>query len=92
MVTSSITPQQCRQRDITYAAPITVDIEYTRGKEIVTRAGKNGVGAVCIGRMPLMLRCERCAPSTLRNAMRPARSSLAPQALGCAVDRFCRRH
>ena len=27
-----ITPQQCRLRDATYAAPITVDIEYTRGK------------------------------------------------------------
>ena len=27
-----ITPHQCRLRDITYSAPVTVDIEYTRGK------------------------------------------------------------
>ncbi|GAX73919.1 hypothetical protein CEUSTIGMA_g1369.t1 [Chlamydomonas eustigma] len=60
MVATDITPQQCRLRDITYAAPITVDIEYTRGKEIVVKRGRNGQGAVCIGRMPLMLRCERC--------------------------------
>ena len=60
MVQTDITPQQCRLRDITYAAPITVDIEYTRGKEIVVKKGRNGQGAVCIGRMPLMLRCDRC--------------------------------
>ena len=60
MVATDITPQQCRLRDITYAAPITVDIEYTRGKEIVVKKGRNGQGAVCIGRMPLMLRCDRC--------------------------------
>ena len=60
-ITSSITPQQCRLRDMTYAAPITVDVEYTRGKEIVVRKGKDGVGAVYIGRIPLMLRCDRSA-------------------------------
>eukprot|EP00798_Chlamydomonas_sp_ICE-L_P009475 gene9475-32467_t len=60
MVATDITPQQCRLRDITYGAPITVDIEYTRGKEIVVKKGRGGVGAVCIGRMPLMLRCDRC--------------------------------
>eukprot|EP00882_Tetradesmus_deserticola_P012358 GHRQ01013098.1.p1 GENE.GHRQ01013098.1~~GHRQ01013098.1.p1 ORF type:complete len:261 (+),score=113.94 GHRQ01013098.1:244-1026(+) len=53
-----ITPQQCRLRDITYAAPIYVDIEYTRGREIVSRKGPGQ--AVRIGRMPLMLRCNRC--------------------------------
>jgi DNA-directed RNA polymerase beta subunit len=40
-----------RLRDMTYAAPIFVDIEYTRGKELVRRQG------VEIGRMPVMLRC-----------------------------------
>lgn len=55
-----MTPQQCRLRDMTYSAPITVDIEYTRGKEIVRRVGKNGQGAVLIGRMPIMLRSDRC--------------------------------
>lgn len=54
-----ITPQQCRLRDITYSAPVSVDIEYTRGKEIVSKAGRNGQGAITIGRIPLMLRCDR---------------------------------
>lgn len=56
----AMTPQQCRLRDMTYSAPITVDLEYTRGKEIVRRVGKNGQGAVLIGRMPIMLRSDRC--------------------------------
>lgn len=60
-----ITPQQCRLRDITYSAPVSVDIEYTRGKEIVSKAGRNGVGAVPIGRIPLMLRSDRCAGEVL---------------------------
>ena len=59
-VVEEITPQQCRLRDMTYAGPITVDVEYTRGKEIVTRQAKNGVGGVVIGRIPLMLRSSRC--------------------------------
>ncbi|BDA40723.1 DNA-directed RNA polymerase III subunit RPC2 [Coccomyxa sp. Obi] len=59
-ITTGITPQACRLRDMTYAAPISVDVEYTRGKEIIVRKGKNGVGAVVIGRMPLMLRSDRC--------------------------------
>ena len=63
-ITSSITPQQCRLRDMTYSAPITVDVEYTRGKEIVQRKGKDGVGAITIGRIPLMLRCDRWLTDT----------------------------
>ena len=59
-IVEDITPQQCRLRDMTYAAPVTVDVEYTRGKEIVTRQSKNGVGGVTIGRIPLMLRSSRC--------------------------------
>ena len=55
-----MTPQECRLRDMTYSAPISVDVEYTRGKEIVVRRGKNGQGAIPIGRMPLMLRSDRC--------------------------------
>ena len=38
-IIEDITPHQCRLRDITYAAPITVNIEYTRGKEIIVRQG-----------------------------------------------------
>lgn len=28
---------QCRLRDMTYSAPITVDIEYTRGNQRIVR-------------------------------------------------------
>ena len=56
----TITPQECRLRDMTYSAPITVDIEYIRGRDLMVKKGKH---AVCIGRMPIMLRCDRCAPS-----------------------------
>ncbi|DBB06715.1 hypothetical protein WJX77_001955 [Trebouxia sp. C0004] len=59
-IQSDITPQQCRLRDMTYSAPISVDIEYTRGKEVIVKKGKNGVGAVTIGKLPLMLRSGRC--------------------------------
>ena len=59
-IQADITPQQCRLRDMTYSAPISVDIEYTRGKEVIVKKGKNGVGAVIIGRLPLMLRSGRC--------------------------------
>ena len=45
---------------MTYSAPISVDIEYTRGKEVIVKKGKNGVGAVTIGKLPLMLRSGRC--------------------------------
>eukprot|EP01048_Picozoa_sp_COSAG05_P018671 COSAG05_NODE_2773_length_2659_cov_19.125781_1_plen_289_part_10 len=47
-------PHECRLRDMTYAAPIMVDIEYTRGKELVRRQN------VEIGRMPIMLRSSHC--------------------------------
>lgn len=49
------TPQECRLRDITYSAPITVEIEYMRGSTRVT--GKRQE----IGRMPIMLRSNRCS-------------------------------
>ncbi|KAJ2909668.1 DNA-directed RNA polymerase III complex subunit Rpc2, partial [Coemansia aciculifera] len=50
----TITPHECRLRDMTYAAPVAVDIEYTRGKSRVIRKG------VVIGRMPIMLRSATC--------------------------------
>lgn len=49
-----ITPHECRLRDLTYAAPILVDVEYTRGKKIIFL--KN----IEIGRMPIMLRSSKC--------------------------------
>lgn len=53
-VTSNVTPFQCRLRDCTYSAPLYVNVKYTRQRQIIT---KNGVQ---IGRIPIMLRSEKC--------------------------------
>lgn len=53
-VTRPVSPHECRLRDLTYSAPITVDLEYTRGQQRVIR--KN----FPIGRMPIMLRSSNC--------------------------------
>jgi DNA-directed RNA polymerase III subunit RPC2 len=39
---------------MTYAAPVFVDIEYIRGKQVVRRRG------IPIGRLPIMLRSSKC--------------------------------
>lgn len=54
---STVTPNECRLRDATYAAPILVDISYWRGTNEVRRK------AVPIGRMPIMLRSSKCVLS-----------------------------
>jgi DNA-directed RNA polymerase III subunit RPC2 len=51
---NEITPNECRLRDMTYAAPIRVDIKYVRGKSVVARRG------IPIGRLPIMLRSSKC--------------------------------
>jgi DNA-directed RNA polymerase III subunit RPC2 len=51
---STVTPNECRLRDSTYAAPILVNISYWRGVREVRRK------AVSIGRLPMMLRSSRC--------------------------------
>ncbi|XP_059834558.1 DNA-directed RNA polymerase III subunit RPC2 isoform X2 [Hypanus sabinus] len=53
-VTRPVAPHECRLRDMTYSAPITVDIEYTRGSQRIIR------NALPIGRMPIMLRSSNC--------------------------------
>lgn len=53
-ITKETTPHECRLRDMTYSAPITVDIEYTRGTQRVIRNN------LLIGRMPIMLRSSNC--------------------------------
>ena len=53
-VTKPVAPHECRLRDLNYSAPITVDIEYTRGNQRVIRKG------LPIGRMPIMLRSSNC--------------------------------
>ncbi|KAI9784089.1 MAG: DNA-directed RNA polymerase III core subunit ret1 [Peltula sp. TS41687] len=51
---NDVTPNECRLRDMTYAAPVYVDIEYVRGKQIVRRP------SIPIGRLPVMLRSSKC--------------------------------
>ncbi|XP_030837083.1 DNA-directed RNA polymerase III subunit RPC2 [Strongylocentrotus purpuratus] len=53
-ITKPTSPHECRLRDMTYSAPITVDIEYTRGQQRVIRNN------LPIGRMPIMLRSSNC--------------------------------
>lgn len=53
-VTKSVSPHECRLRDMTYSAQVTVDIEYTRGNQRVIRK------ALPIGRIPIMLRSSNC--------------------------------
>jgi DNA-directed RNA polymerase III subunit RPC2 len=50
----TFSPHECRLRDITYSAPIYVDVEYTRGNKIIRRRH------IEIGRMPIMLRSNKC--------------------------------
>lgn len=49
MIKRYITPEECRIRNLTYAGDIVVDVEYTRGKDVVS--SKN----VIIGKMPIMM-------------------------------------
>ncbi|KAL6941702.1 DNA-directed RNA polymerase III core subunit ret1 [Hanseniaspora osmophila] len=49
-----VPPHQCRLRDMTYSAPIYVDVEYTRGRKIIMHKD------VEIGKMPIMLRSNKC--------------------------------
>lgn len=49
-----VTPNECRLRDLTYAAPIYADIVWPR------QSGKALKKNIIIGRMPLMLRSEKC--------------------------------
>ncbi|XP_064629058.1 DNA-directed RNA polymerase III subunit RPC2-like [Lineus longissimus] len=53
-ITKPISPHECRLRDMTYSAPITVDVEYTRGNQRIVRNN------LPIGRMPIMLRSSNC--------------------------------
>ncbi|EKX73192.1 DNA-directed RNA polymerase III subunit, putative [Theileria equi strain WA] len=57
MVAVMLTPQMCRIRDLTYSAPIYVDVDYVRGPEFVRKENLE------IGRLPVMLRSCVCALS-----------------------------
>ncbi|KFA61168.1 hypothetical protein S40285_02206 [Stachybotrys chlorohalonatus IBT 40285] len=56
-----VTPMECRLRDMTYAAPIYVDIVYIRDKQRIIK--KN----VPLGRLPIMLRSSKCRLSGANN-------------------------
>lgn len=53
----SLTPHMCRLRDITYSAEIQVDVQYTRGDELVAAS------RIGIGKIPIMLRSKNCVLS-----------------------------
>lgn len=53
-IDTKVTPHECRLRDTTYSAQILVSIEYTRGSQIVRKPN------VAIGRLPIMLRSNKC--------------------------------
>ena len=53
-VETQVTPNECRLRDMTYAAPIYVDFMYPRQSGNVRKTD------VIIGRMPMMLRSAKC--------------------------------
>jgi len=61
LVPTGITPQQCRLRDISYSAPIVVQVSYKRGNDIVKKE-------VLIGQMPIMLRSDKCCLNGLDEA------------------------
>lgn len=72
MIDKSTSPHECRLRDLTYAAPIYVDIEYLRCDKRVNR--KN----LCIGRMPIMLQSSNCCLSKCVNDIELARLMECP--------------
>lgn len=53
-VETNFPPHECRLRDVTYLAPVYVDVEYTRGHKIIMHRDLE------IGRMPIMLRSNKC--------------------------------
>ncbi|KAJ3042341.1 DNA-directed RNA polymerase III core subunit ret1 [Rhizophlyctis rosea] len=53
-VSTPATPHECRLRDLTYAGRITVNIQYRRAQQIVTKKDME------IGWLPIMLKSKRC--------------------------------
>lgn len=57
---------ECRLRDMTYAAPILVDIVYIRDKQKIMRRN------IPLGRMPVMLRSSKCRLGGANNSQMEA--------------------
>lgn len=62
MVERSVSPHECRLRDLTYSAPVFVDVRYTRGDTVVDRKKLH------VGRIPIMLRSALCTLTGKRPA------------------------
>lgn len=54
MRSDAVTPHECRLRDMTYSAPIKVDLVYVKENQRIRKKGQ------IIGRIPIMLRSSRC--------------------------------
>ncbi|RDA93166.1 hypothetical protein CP533_3146 [Ophiocordyceps camponoti-saundersi (nom. inval.)] len=63
---TEVTPMECRLRDMTYAAPILVDIAYIRDRQRIVRKD------VPLGRMPVMLKSSKCRLSGANNSQMEA--------------------
>lgn len=61
----SISPHECRLRDLSYSAPITVTIVYTKGKQ------KHRLKGLEIGKLPIMLRSNKQVFSRVRQHPTP---------------------
>ncbi|KAK5660953.1 hypothetical protein OQA88_12328 [Cercophora sp. LCS_1] len=59
---NEVTPQECRLRDMTYAAPVVVDIAYIRDRKKIIRKD------VPLCRIPVMLKSSRCYLNGAKNA------------------------
>ncbi|KAK4228023.1 hypothetical protein QBC38DRAFT_476397 [Podospora fimiseda] len=64
--TKHVTPMECRLRDLNYAAPVYIDIAYSRERQRVVR--KN----LKLCRMPIMLKSAKCYLSGANNAQMEA--------------------
>ncbi|KAK1772415.1 DNA-directed RNA polymerase III subunit RPC2 [Phialemonium atrogriseum] len=59
---NDVTPMECRLRDMTYSAPLIVDIVYTRDRKKVVRKD------IVLGRIPVMLKSSKCSLRRANNA------------------------
>ena len=62
MAERDVTPNECRLRDLTYSAPVYVDVKYTKGGGVQTAAH------IQIGRIPIMLRSTKCVLAGMSEA------------------------
>lgn len=61
MIEAQVYPLECRNRDLTYSANIYVDVEYVRNKQIIVKRD------LCMGKLPVMLRSNRCLLSSRKS-------------------------